>query len=60
VTQFSNWSLRDAVRAATLNPASAVRMNGLYGTLKPGARADFAVLSPEGNVLKAIVGGHGF
>jgi len=60
VTQFSNWSLRDAVRAATLNPASAVRMNGLYGMLKPGARADFAVLSPEGNVLKAIVGGHGF
>jgi N-acetylglucosamine-6-phosphate deacetylase len=60
VTQFSNWSLRDAVRAATLNPASAVRMNGLYGTLKPGARADFAVLSPEGNVLKTIVGGRGF
>ncbi len=60
VTQFSNWSLRDAVRAATFNPASAVRMNGLYGTLKPGARADFAVLSPEGNVLKTIVGGQGY
>jgi N-acetylglucosamine-6-phosphate deacetylase len=60
VTQFSNWSLRDAVRAATLNPSSAVRMNDLYGTLKPGARADFAVLSPEGNVLKTIVGGQGF
>jgi N-acetylglucosamine-6-phosphate deacetylase len=60
VTQFSNWSLRDAVRAATLNPAGAVRMNDLYGTLKPGARADFAVLSPEGNVLKTIVGGQGF
>jgi N-acetylglucosamine-6-phosphate deacetylase len=60
VTQFSNWSLRDAVRAATLNPAGAVRMNDLYGTLKPGARADFALLSPEGNVLKTIVGGQGF
>ncbi len=59
VTQFSNWSLRDAVRAATLNPAVAVGMNG-YGTLKPGARADFAVLSPEGSVLKTIVGGQGF
>lgn len=59
VTQFSSWSLRDAVRAATLNPASAVRMTGLYGALKPGVRADFAVLSPEGNVLKTIVGGQG-
>lgn len=60
VTQFSTWSLRDAVRAATLNPASAVRMTDLYGAFKPGARADFAVLSPEGNVLKTIVGGRGF
>ena len=60
VTQFSNWSLRDAVRAATFNPASAVRMNDLHGALKPGARADFAVLSPEGNVLKTIVGGQGY
>jgi N-acetylglucosamine-6-phosphate deacetylase len=60
VTQFSNWSLRDAVRAATFNPAGAVRMTDLYGTLKPGARADFAVLSPDGNVLKTIVGGQGF
>ena len=60
VTQFSNWSLRDAVRAATLNPATAVGMTANCGALKPGAPADFAVLSPTGDVLKTIVGGRGF
>jgi N-acetylglucosamine-6-phosphate deacetylase len=60
VTQFSNWSLRDAVRAATFNPARAVGMTGHCGALKPGAPADFAVLSPKGEVLKTIVGGRGF
>ena len=28
VTQFSDWSLRDAVRAATFNPAKAVGLSG--------------------------------
>ena len=60
VTQFSNWSLRDAVRAASLNPATAVGMTASCGALKPGAPADFAVLSPTGDVLKTIVGGRGF
>ena len=59
VTQFSNWSLRDAVRAATLNPARAVGMTSRCGTLKAGAPADFAVLSPKGDILKTIVGGLG-
>ena len=35
VTQFSDWTLRDAVRAATLNPARAVGMARLYGRLSP-------------------------
>jgi N-acetylglucosamine-6-phosphate deacetylase len=60
VTQFSNWSLREAVRAATLNPATAVGMSGTYGVLARGAVADFTVLSPSGGVLKTIVGGRGF
>src|SRR5437588_2991654 len=33
VMQFSNWSLRDAVRAATLNPARAVGLAGHHGVL---------------------------
>ncbi len=58
VTQFSNWTLRDAVRAATLNPARAASLTG--GTLTLGAQADFTVLSPRGEVLKTIVRGIGF
>ena len=60
VTQFSDWSLRDAVRAATLNPAQAVGLSGHHGVLVPGAAADFNVLSAAGEVLKTIVRGQGF
>jgi N-acetylglucosamine-6-phosphate deacetylase len=59
VTQFSHWTLRDAVRAATLNPAKAVGLAGHYGVLVQGANADFTVMSPAGDVLKTIVGGRG-
>ncbi len=59
VTQFSDWSLRDAVRAATLNSALAAGLSGL-GALVPGAAADFNVLSSAGEVRKTIVGGRGF
>jgi N-acetylglucosamine-6-phosphate deacetylase len=60
VTQFSNWSLRDAVRAATLNPAQAVGLSGHHGVLAQGAGADFTVMSRAGRVLKTIVRGRGF
>jgi N-acetylglucosamine-6-phosphate deacetylase len=60
VTQFSNWSLQDAVRAATLNPAQAAGLSGGHGVLARGTRADFIVLSQAGEVLKAIAGGRGF
>jgi len=57
VTQFSNWTLRDAVRAATLNPAHAVGMSVTHGILAPGASADFLVLNSAGEVLRTFVGG---
>jgi N-acetylglucosamine-6-phosphate deacetylase len=60
VTQFSNWSLQDAVRAATLNPAQAVGLAANRGILAPGSAADFNVLSKTGEVLKTIVHGQGF
>lgn len=59
VTKFSDWSLRDAVRAATFNAAKAVGLSGKYGVLATGARADFNVLSAQGEVIKTIVGGRG-
>jgi N-acetylglucosamine-6-phosphate deacetylase len=60
VVQFSQWSLRDAVRAATLNAARALGLWQHHGVLAAGAFADFTVLSPTGDVLKTIVGGRGF
>jgi len=60
VMQFSTWSLRDSVRAASLNPARTVGLASQYGVLAAGAAADFTVLSPSGNVLKTIVAGRGF
>lgn len=57
VTKFSNWTLREAVRAATANPARAAKMDETFGTLVVGARADFAVLNPAGEVIKTIVAG---
>ena len=60
VMQFSNWGLRDAVQAATLNPARAVGLSGTHGVLVEGTDADFTVLSPAGEVLKTIVRGRGF
>ena len=60
VMQFSEWTLRDAVQAATLNPARAVGLSAHYGALVTGADADFTVLSPAGEVLKTIVRGRGY
>jgi N-acetylglucosamine-6-phosphate deacetylase len=57
VTQFSNWTLREAVRAATLNATRAVGMSGDFGVLTTGACADFTVLNSAGEVMKTIVGG---
>jgi N-acetylglucosamine-6-phosphate deacetylase len=56
VPQFSSWSLRDAVRAATLNPAQAVGLTQ-QGQIVPGAEANLVVLSPDGEVRKTIVRG---
>jgi N-acetylglucosamine-6-phosphate deacetylase len=60
VMQFAHWSLKDALRAATLNPARAAGLTGNHGVLASGAAADFTVLSPGGEVRKTVVGGRGF
>ena len=57
VTQFSNWTLREGVRAASFNAAKAVGMSETVGILAAGAHADFTVLSSDGKVLKTLVGG---
>ncbi len=57
VTQFSNWSLRDAVQAATLNPARAVGLAQQHGILAAGVEASFVVLNPAGEVLRTVARG---
>jgi N-acetylglucosamine-6-phosphate deacetylase len=56
VVRFAGWGLRDAVRAATLNPTRAVGLQQ-HGALVHGAEADIVVLSPTGEVRKTIVCG---
>ena len=57
VTRFSDWTLRDAIRAATLNPARAVNLTSQRGSLAVGMEADFVVLDSAGKVLKTFVRG---
>ena len=56
VMQFAGWNLRQAVRLATANPAKVARAAG-RGQLIRGAAADFVVLSPQGDVVRTIIGG---
>ena len=58
VNQVGGWSLRDAVRAATLNPAHTVGLKK-HGQLVSGAEANIVVLSRDGEVRKTIVRGRG-
>ena len=58
IRKFAGLSLRDAVRAATLNAARAVGL-AQHGELSAGAEANLVVLSPEGEVEKTIIRGRG-
>lgn len=56
VMQFAEWDLQRALRPASMNPARVVGLDG-RGVVKAGAIADLVVLSPQGEVRTAIVGG---
>lgn len=55
VMKFAGLNLQQAARAASMNPAKAVRIN--KGTIEPGADADFTVLTPDGEVRATVVKG---
>jgi N-acetylglucosamine-6-phosphate deacetylase len=57
VMEFAGWSLRQAVRSATFNPAKIAGLAGRRGVLVPGADADIVVLSPTGEVRRTFVRG---
>lgn len=54
--QFAAWDLRQALRAATLNPATVVHA-AKKGRIEPGADADLLVLSSDGQVQATITKG---
>ena len=56
LARFAEWDLRQAVAAASRNPARVARIAN-KGVLAAGADADFVVLNPEGEVLRTFVGG---
>ncbi len=57
ICNYTEWSLQQAIRLATLNPASVLGMVGRKGLLTRGADADLVVLTPAGEVIQTIVGG---
>ena len=54
VTKFADWKLQDAMRLATLNPARVIGVSDRKGNIAVGADADFAVLTPKGEVVRTI------
>lgn len=49
--------LTDAVRMATLTPATVIGIDGHCGSIAVGKRADLCVLDSRLNVLKTVIGG---
>lgn len=56
LVKFSGCELAEAVRCVTENVADLMGVEGERGRLKEGCRADFVVLSDEGEVLQTWVG----
>ena len=55
--KFTNLSLQNAIRMASLNPAKVLGIAKRKGSLSVGADADIAVFTPTGEVVRTIVGG---
>ena len=55
--QFGTFEPQQAVRAASLNPASATGISGQRGKLAVGCRADIVVLDSKYQVTHTLVGG---
>jgi N-acetylglucosamine-6-phosphate deacetylase len=54
---YSGMTQLEAVAACTLRPARVLGVEAQRGTLRPGARADFAVLDTTGRVVETWLGG---
>lgn len=56
LARFAQWTLPQAVAAATANPARVASIEN-KGVLAAGADADFVVLTAQGEVLHTFIGG---
>ncbi len=56
LARFAEWELRQAIAAASRNPARVARLAN-KGVLAAGADADFVVLNSQGEVQRTFVGG---
>ena len=56
VVNFAGWDLQQAVQVATVNPAKVAGAEN-KGILRPGADADFVVLSANGEVRATVAKG---
>jgi N-acetylglucosamine-6-phosphate deacetylase len=54
---FAGVPAAEAIAAATLRPARLLGIESERGTLRPGARADLAVLDDRGGVVETWLGG---
>jgi N-acetylglucosamine-6-phosphate deacetylase len=59
VMDFAGWTLQNAVRLATWNPARVLGVEKTKGVVACGADADFAILNSKGEVMNTIIGGLG-
>jgi N-acetylglucosamine-6-phosphate deacetylase len=56
LARFAEWSLPEAVAAASRNPARVAHIEN-KGVLAAGADADFVILNREGEVQRTFIGG---
>ena len=57
VMAFAGWTLQQAIRLATFNPAQVLGLTGDRGYLAPGRVADMVALTPEAEVAHTIIAG---
>ena len=49
--------LEDAVRCATYNPARALHLEHLYGSISPGKIGNLVLLNPDLSLKQVIING---
>lgn len=54
---FARWTMQQAIRLATHNPARLLELGSPKGAIAPGADADLVVLTPAGEVVQTFVSG---